>query len=248
MRIVLLLSIILSTSAFGQRNLKDSTLNTMIVGLNYKFNLTSGDLQKLWGYNHEIGFSYDNKFKNNLTVGLSSGFIFGDRLLDSTIFAPLVNDFGQITNLGGGQAEILFLMRGMTANVNVGYVFSRLGNNPNSGLWLQGGAGFLMHKIRIESLYDDIPQLEGEYRKGYDRLHMGFQTRQFVGYLYQANHKFLNFYAGFEFIQGWTENQRNYNFDLGGPDPGIKQDFLWGVKAGWLIPIYKRAPKAYYID
>ena len=248
MRIFLIVLLFLTANSFGQRNLSDSTINTMIVGLNYKFNLTSGDLAKLWGYNHEIGISYDNKFKNNFTLGLSSGFIFGNQLKDSTIFAPLVNDFGQITNLGGGQAEILFIMRGMTANINAGYVFNKLGNNPNSGLWIQGGVGFLMHKIRIESLYDDVPQLEGDYRKGYDRLHMGFQTKQFVGYLFQADKRFMNFYAGFEFIQGWTQNQRNYNFDLGGPDPGIKQDFLWGVKAGWLIPIYKRTPRDFYID
>jgi len=151
MRIFLIVLSFLSLNSFGQRNLRDSTINTMIVGLNYKFNLTSGDLANLWGYNHEIGISYDNKFKNNFTLGMSSGFIFGNQLKDSTIFAPLVNDFGHITNLGGGQAEILFVMRGMTANINAGFIFKRFGNNPNSGLWIQGGLGFLMHKIRIES-------------------------------------------------------------------------------------------------
>ncbi|MEX1000566.1 MAG: hypothetical protein WDZ35_00475 [Crocinitomicaceae bacterium] len=216
--------------------------------MNYKFNLTSGDLDKLWGYNHEIGISVDNKFKNNFTLGLTAGFIFGNQLKDSTIFSSVFNEFGTITNLGGGPAQVLFLMRGMTAQLNAGYLFNRLGNNPNSGLWLQAGAGFLMHKIRIESLYDDVPQLEGDYRKGYDRLHMGFAFREFVGYLFQADRRFLNFYAGFEFIQGFTQNQRNYNFDLGGPDPGIKQDFLWSAKVGWLIPIYKRSAKEYYVD
>lgn len=248
MRIILLLSLFIQFAAFGQRNLRDSSLNLPIIGMNYKFNSTSGDISDLWGFNHEIGVSVDNKFKNGLTLGVTSGFIFGDQLRDSSMFLGLVNEFGSITSLGGNPAGILFLMRGMTANVNTGYVFNKLGHNPNSGLWLQFGAGFLMHKIRIESLYDDVPQLEGDYRKGYDRLHMGFQTRQFIGYLFQADRRFLNFYAGFECIQGFTSNQRNYNFDLGGPDPGSKLDFLWGAKVGWMIPIYKRAPKEYYID
>lgn len=234
--------------SFSQRILRDSSINTVITALNYKFNLTSGDLNKLWGYNHEIGFSVDNKFKNNLTLGLNSGFIFGNSLNDTTIFNDVYNEFGTITSLNGGPAEVLFLMRGMTANVNVGYVFKRLGNNPNSGLWIQGGVGFLMHKIRIESLYDDVPQLEGEYRKGYDKLHMGIAFKEFIGYLFQADKRFLNFYAGFEFTQGFTQNQRNYNFDLNGPDPGIKKDFFWGVKVGWLVPIYKRTAKSFYID
>lgn len=248
MRLLVLMVCFSSFLGYGQRNLRDSSMNTLISGLNYKFQLTSGDLNDLWGFNHEIGLNVDNKFKNNLSLGFTAGFIFGDRLKDTTIFTDVVNEFGTITNMNGEPASVLFLMRGMTAHINAGFVWNKLGHNPNSGLWLQAGAGFLMHKIRIESIYDDVPQLEGEYRKGYDRLHMGFSTRQFIGYLFQANRRFLNFYAGFEFVQGFTENQRNYNFDLEGPDPGIKTDLMWGVKVGWLIPIYKRAAKDYYVD
>ncbi|UKN03328.1 hypothetical protein K6119_07345 [Paracrocinitomix mangrovi] len=248
MRIVVLIFLLSGSVVFGQRNLRDSSISTFVSALNYKFNLTDGDVGDLWGFNHEIGLSVDYKFKNNLTVGINSGFIFGNQFRDTTIFAGIVNDFGQITSMGGSPAQILFLMRGMTANANVGFVWSKLGNNPNSGLWIQLGGGFLMHKIRIESLYDDVPQLEGEYRKGYDRLHMGFEAREFIGYLFQADRRFLNFYAGFEFIQGFTQNQRLYNFDLGGPDPGIKQDYFYGIKVGWLIPIYKRSAKQYYVD
>jgi hypothetical protein len=105
-----------------------------------------------------------------------------------------------------------------------------------------------MHKTRIETLFDDVPQLEGSYRKGYDRLHMGLSTQQFVGYLFQADHRFLNFYAGFEFVQGFTKNVRTYNFDLGGPDNTQKIDLYYGVKVAWMIPIYRRTPKEIYFN
>lgn len=216
--------------------------------MNYKFNLPSGDITKLWGFNHEIGISVDNKFKNGLTLGVNAGFIFGNQFKDTTIFDDVINDYGTVTAMSGAPAGVLFLMRGMTSNFNAGYVFNKLGHNPNSGLWVQLGCGVMMHKIRIESIYDDVPQLEGDYRYGYDHLHLGFEVREFIGYLFQADKRFLNFYAGVEFIQGFTENQRNYNFDLNGPDPGIKQDYLWGAKVGWLIPIYKRKARDFYID
>ena len=248
MKYFLTIALFLSLNAFGQRNLKDTSINTVIVGLSYDFNLTSGDVSKLWGFNHEIGLSIDNKFKNGFTIGMTSGFIFGNQFKDTTIFKNVVNSYGTITAMSGAPGKVLFLMRGATANINAGYVFKKLGNNPNSGLWLQGGVGFLMHKIRIESIYDVVPQLEGDYKKGYDHLHMGFSTREFIGYLFQANRRFLNFYAGFEFIQGFTQNQRSYNFDLQGPEPGIKQDFFYGVKIGWLVPIYKRKARDFYID
>ena len=105
-----------------------------------------------------------------------------------------------------------------------------------------------MHKIRIESIYDAVPQLEGDYRHGYDHLTMGFATKQFVGYLFQHNTRFLNFYAGFEFMQGFTYNVRNYNFDIQGPDPGMKLDFMYSFKFGWMIPVYKRLPREVYYD
>ena len=77
---------------------------------------------------------------------------------------------------------------------------------------------------------------------------MGFASKQFIGYLFQHNYRFLNFYVGMEFIQGFTHNVRNYNWDLEGPDPELKFDFLYSFKVGWMIPIYKRAPKEYYYE
>lgn len=216
------------------------------MGINYKLNLTGGDLKDRWGFNNEVGLDIQYKFKNNLTLGLDGGFIFGNQLRDMTIFSNVVNSYGTITSLNGSPAEILFLMRGAQANLSMGYVFNKLGNNPNSGLWVNAGFGYLMHKIRIESFYDDVPQLEGDYRKGYDRLTMGFSSKQFVGYLFQHNKRFLNFYAGVEFTEGFTHNVRNYNFDLEGADPGLKIDLLYSFKFGWMIPIYKRAGRTYY--
>jgi hypothetical protein len=248
MRYLLFCLLFLPVVVFGQRNVRDSSINMLITGLNYKFNFTDGDLADRWGYNSEIGFDVHYKFKSNLTLGVDAGFIFGNQFKEPEIFDDVFNSFGTITSLGGTPADVLFLMRGLSASVDVGYLFSQLGNNPNSGLWLTFGAGYLAHKIRIESIYDDVPQLEGDIRKGYDRLTMGFASKQFIGYLFQHNYRFLNFYAGMEFIQGYTYNMRNYNFDLEGPDPGLKFDFLYSFKVGWMVPIYKRAPKEYYYE
>ena len=248
MRYLLILLIFNCFISFSQRNVRDSSINMLVSAVNYKFNLTGGDLSDRWGYNSEIGLDLKYKFKNNVTFGMNAGFIFGNQLKETSIFTNVINSNGTVTALGGNPAVVLFLMRGANGHIDVGYIFNRFGNNPNSGLWLNFGVGYLMHKIRIESIYDDVPQLEGDYRKGYDRLTMGVSTKQFVGYLFQADYRFLNFYAGFEFVEGFTQNVRNYNFDLEGPDTSLKFDFLYSVKVGWLIPLYKRAPKTFYYD
>jgi hypothetical protein len=248
MKNVLLLALLYQFSAFAQLNVRDSSIRQLFAGLNYKFNMVSGDVAERWGFNHEVGADIQYKFKNNLTLGIDGGFIFGNQLKDTVIFKDVFNSYGSITSMSGGPASVLFLMRGAHANLGVGYIFNQLGNNPNSGIWVNAGAGFFMHKIHIESTYDAVPQLEGDYRKGYDHLTMGFATKQFVGYLFQHNHRFLNFYAGFEFIEGFTHNVRNYNFDIKGPDNTLKVDFLYSFKFGWMVPMYKRQPKAVYYD
>ncbi len=245
------LFIFLFLSVFGsyaQKSLRDSTVNTFLVGLNYKANLTGGDLADRWGFNNQLGVDVDHKFKNNLTVGIGGGFIFGSKLKDTSIFSDLYNSYGAITSLSGVPSDILFLMRGFTVYGSAGYVFNQLGNNPNSGLWVNAGLGYMMHKIRIESLVDVVPQLEGDYKKGYDKLTMGFSTKQFIGYLYQSDWRLLKFYGGFEFSQGFTKNVRTYNFDTGGPETDLKLDLLYGFKVGWILPISHRTRSEYYYD
>ena len=193
-----------------------------------------------------MGLDVNFKFKNNLIVGLEGGFLFGSNLQDPTIFKDLFNSYGTITGSTGEEAKVLFLMRGVSAHANAGYIFNRFGNNPNSGLWLSGGVGFFGHKIRIESTYNNVPQLEGDYKLGYDKLTMGISTKQFIGYLYQPNYRLLKFYGGFEFVQGFTKNVRTYNYDTGGPENELRLDFLYGFKVGWILPINRRTRGEYY--
>lgn len=211
--------------------------------------MTAGDMYERWGFNSAVGLDIDYKFKSNFTVGADGSFLFGNRLKQPEIFDNVINSYGTITSLGTGEpAAVLFNLRGVNANLKVGYVFNRFGNNPNSGLWITLGGGFLLHHINIESIYDVVPQLEGDYRKGYDKLTTGFSSSQFIGYLYQADRRFINFYAGIELTEGFTRNIRTYNFDSGGPENEQRYDCLYSFKFGWMVPVYKRQPREYYFD
>ncbi|MBU2018078.1 MAG: hypothetical protein KJ941_00410, partial [Bacteroidetes bacterium] len=125
-----------------------------------------------------------------------------------------------------------------------------LSPNGNSGIFVHGGLGYTAIKIRIETNDQVIPQLELNYRKGYDRLTNGLNIHQFVGYALMSNRGVLNFYGGFYFQQGFTRNARDIFFDR--PDDPvskeIRQDFQAGLRLGWFIPIYKRLPKEYYYN
>ena len=247
-KISLLLILFANVSVFAQRDLKSESIFTPIFGLNYKANFSGGDMLKRWGYTNAIGADVQFKLKSNLIFGIDGGFLFGDSFKEVSIFKNVFNSYGTITGQSGAPADVFFYMRGMNLNANIGYVFNKLGHNPNSGLWVSFGVGYLAHKIRIESLYDDVINLEGDYRKGYDHLTMGLNTKQFIGYLFQADRRYLNFYAGIELTQGFTKNVRNYNFDSKGPKTEPRIDLLQSIKVGWMIPIYQRSVKEYYTD
>jgi len=246
--IVLGLFFMLSFSVFSQRDLKTNPMFTSIFGLNYKANFSGGTMAKRWGFTNTIGADVNFKLKNGLTFGVDGGFMFGDQFKQFEIFDNVINSYGTITSQGGTTATVLLLMRGMNVNGTVGYVFNKLGHNANSGLWINVGVGLLAHKIRVETQEDQVINLQGDYLKGYDHLTMGFNTKQFVGYLFQHDKRFLNFYVGVEFIQGFTRNVRNYNFDTKGPENELQIDMINSIKVGWMIPIYKRQVQDFYID
>jgi hypothetical protein len=112
--------------------------------------------------------------------------------------------------------------------------------NKNSGLMFMFGAGFINHQILIEFRGDNAPQVQDDYKKGYDRLHYGFAMSQFIGYMYLGNNRSLNFFGGFEFIEGFTRNRRVYNYDTQSSDLRDKYDIFIGLKVGYIFPFYRK--------
>ena len=106
----------------------------------------------------------------------------------------------------------------------------------------------MQHKIKIETVGNTVPFLNKEYRKGYDHLSNGLALHQFIGYQYMGNKKTINFFAGFDFFEGFTQNRRDFNFDEMKKDEMKRKDILLGIKAGWILPLYKQAPNSFYYN
>ncbi len=149
--------------------------------------------------------------------------------------------------MAGNYASYSIYERGYYISARIGKLIPVLSPNPNSGITLIGSLGYLQHKIRIEVAENTAPQLLDDYKKGYDRLAGGFGLSEFVGYTYLSNSKLLNFYLGFEINQAWTKPKRDVNFDTGLPDELQNRfDVLYGIKIGWIVPLFKRMPEKYY--
>ncbi len=257
MKIILkafLITVLLAVSfvSHSQRNVADSAIGTPWIGVQYGGNWTGGDLAQRYGFLHHVGFYAGYKTKNNWMYGLDANFMFGSgktvRL--EGVFDHLLDSYGNITDINGDIALVQALPRGMVINATVGKIFPVISPNPNSGPMVQFGAGWMVHRLRVETQEQVVPQLELDYRKGYDRLTSGINIHQFIGYGFLANGGAWNFYGGFYFNEAFTYNRRTINFDQ--PDTPVSTDLRidlqYGFKVGWLIPFYKRQPKDFYYN
>ena len=249
--VVIMLGFLLAFSciAKAQKNIKENKENMPLISFTYGYYLPAGDLANRFGNNSAIGGAFHFKMKNNIMFGAEGNFMFSRNVKENTILTPIDSDeHGYVFNKDGQISQILLFERGYTLGVTAGKVFPIVGPNPNSGVLLKVGTGFMQHKIRIEHQNDRIPQLEGEYIKGYDRLTNGIMLTQFIGYFNMSNNKFANFYIGLEFLEGFTQNRRGFNYDTKSYDTSRRMDIFQGVKIGWCIALYKRTANNYYYN
>ncbi|TNE55472.1 MAG: hypothetical protein EP338_04180 [Bacteroidetes bacterium] len=248
--LLVLVSILFCSTFFAQRNVRDSAVATPWIAVHYGGNWTKKDLALRYGFLNHLGVLAGYKTKSNWFLGLEGNFIFGDQINARGLFDNLVDSYGNITDVNGTVAQVLVLARGTNVNVSIGKIIPVFGGNPNSGIFVHAGAGYLMHKMRIDTRDQVIPQIELDYRKGYDRLSTGYNIHGFLGYGFMANRGLINFYGGFYVQQGYTKNRRLIFFDQ--PDVPVSQevmkDLQIGFKGGWLIPIYRRKPKEFYFN
>ena len=229
----------------AQVSVKDSSIYTPIVGVSYGYYLSAGDMVKRFGNNSSLQLNVDFKTRSYWTFGFNGSYFFGKKVKES-LFDSIVTSSGSIINKNGEFADIRLYERGFTISGTAGRMFSFKKPNPNSGIVVSVGLGFIQHKIRIETIGNNVPQLSKQYKKGYDRLSNGLLLSENLGYLYLSNNRLRNFYIGLECMQAFTQSRRSFDYDKMKQDTQKRLDILYGAKIAWILPLYKKAPQEYY--
>jgi hypothetical protein len=230
----------------AQSSLKDSSIAMFLVSPQGALFQTDGDLANRFGPLAGAGIKLAYKTKSNWIFSVDVDQLFSDKVTENSVVSNLYNSDGDIVDTEGRIADIRFRMRGFQATFMLGKIIVIGNENDNTGLIFQVGVGYLQHKIRIDNPGEAVPQLQGEYVKGYDRLTGGIQAKQFLGYQRLDNNNLLNFYVGLELIQGFTKGQRSFNYNTKSPDYTPRVDLMYGVRLGIILPFYSRAPDKYY--
>jgi hypothetical protein len=233
----------------GQVNVRDSSITTPVFYGSYGFFMLGGDIASQYGPSSNIGAGLGVKTKQNLYFGIEYNYLFGGKVKNGDeIFKNILTHDGQLIGQNGEYAVFQYFERGHMLWAHAGKLFPVLGPNPNSGIMFRLGAGYIQHRLVVNVLDNTALQLQGDYKKGYDRLTSGFGLNQFLGYMYMGDTRIWNFYGGIEVSQAWTQNRRDVNFDTGLKDDSKYFDLFFGIRIGWVIPMYRRAPSAYYIN
>ena len=232
----------LQTSA---QSVKDSCVRILMIGFHFSGQLPQNDLAARFGSNLSAGASFSWKTKQNILVNVEGSYFFG-RNVKEDVVASMRNSDGAITDNEGYPADLRLTERGWNIFGNVGYVISKWGNNPNSGVFFTVGGGWMQHKVKLYDANQKIAAVKGDLKKGYDRLSGGFGLSQFIGYKYISDNRLANCYFGFEFYEAQTQSLRGYNYDTGLEDTKKRLDVLIGFRFGWILPLYKRTKDFYY--
>lgn len=236
--------------AFAQRDVSSEIVSTPYIAIHYGANMPAGDYADRFGYTNHLGAIFGWKTEMNWILAVDGNFMFGPEVSEENMLQNIMDHQETVTNSAGNPAEIILMQRGFSVNGTLGFIFPFTGHNPNSGVMFLLGAGYMRHKIRIETQEDFVPQIQDEYLQGYDRLTDGFASSQFFGYNFMADKGVFNFYTGIYALQGFTYNRRAIFWDR--PDFEVptdrRLDMQFGVRFGWMIPVYKREVKDFYFN
>ena len=244
----LLIAILLMMIAqLSSQTIKDDRILIPMISADLGYNHPGGDFAERFNGSGQVGAAFNLKFKSNIFLGVQGSYLFSQGIKDPEYRDYLENEDGWITNFYGEPGIVAEKLDGFTVSAHIGYIIPVLNPNPNSGIMVSGGMGFMQHKIWIEERGNNIPQLTDEYIKGYDRLCNGLMTKQFLGYMFFHEKATWNFYAGFEFTQGYTQNRRSWDFIEERKIDEKRLDLLYSIKIGWVISLHKRmATEIYY--
>jgi hypothetical protein len=239
------LSILFYQNCFSQ-NIKDSCVSIPITGLHLSGQLALQDLANRYGNTGNVGIPLLYKTSKNWLIGIEGNYFFGKKIKEENYLSNLKNIEGTITANDGAPGRLRLNERGLNFYITVGKILPFLNANKNCGpvFWL--GAGYMQHKVNIYDIGKNIPQLNNDLKKGYDRLSGGIALTGFLGYLYLSENKLANFYAGFECNYGFTKGLRAYQFDTMVKDNFNRNDAQLGFRIGWILPLYKRLKEFYY--
>ena len=264
--LLLLIGISLQVSAQRSKDIMKEPIPVAMFQVTYGFQIPGLDTRTDFGVSHTIGGSFCYKTESNWLLTANGNYLFGrnvkgDRI---SIFGEgITTEHGEIIGGEGSVAQFSINQRGFHFQAELGKLFP-VGPNPNSGIFVQAGLGYLMNRIRIDfqhEMYNTPYMVNGDYKYGYDRMRGGPAFHLETGYLLLSDNRVTNLAVSLEATYARARHLRDYDFrvftdpetgemlPVGRTDPAQRFNFLYyGIRLTWIIPTYQRQPEEFYYN
>lgn len=244
--LIILFSLI-ATFMTAQVDVRDSVVSAFIPHISYSFQFPGGDVAERYGNNSTLGGGVMYKTSKNYLFSLDANFLFGGNVKNADSILWMVETKNNVVIDGNGTYALYAIYeRGFNMFISFGKTFKLLNVNPNTGISVMAGVGYLLHRMKIDNQHITAPQISGDYALGYDQLTGGFAFKESLSWFYMGNTRITNFSVGVEFQQAFTKSLRDWDLSTMQKDNNSYFDYFIGLKVGWMLPIYKRAPDKYY--
>ncbi len=221
--------------------------NVKLLEFKYGFQAPMADLKTRFGGSNDLGISFQfASLTKTIFVGAEGMFFFGSSVKED-VLANLRTFDGSIIGLGGEIGDVSLRERGFYVGLDAGKIFktTKVENNL-TGIRAQIGAGLLQHKIRIQDNTNNVPALDKEYIKGYDRLTNGPAIHLSLGYQYENPNNNFHFNLMGDVYGSRTSSRRDYDNLTGGYLDEKRTDILAGLTLSYIVSI-SRSDKADHI-
>jgi hypothetical protein len=246
-----LLLLCIATAAQAQRDRDEynryaapprNTGSPLLVHLGYGAHLSAADMAQRFGQHSTLGGGFERITTSNMIVGIEGHYMFGQNVKEDPLSIIRSAD-GYIIGADQNLASVVLRQRGWYLGGMGGKLFV-LNERNRAGIRVTASAGWLQHKIRIQDDTQSAVQVSGEYEKGYDRLTGGIALQQFVGWQHIGPTRRINWYAGLEFNEGFTNTRRDWDFAERRKLDQRRTDIRVGIRVGWTLALYPRAAES----
>ena len=154
------------------------------------------------------------------------------------ILSGITNNDGSITASDGYYANINFSRSGFSSNIFAGYAI-HLNKTNLSGVYFSFGTGYINQKIQIDTKNENIPQLNEEYKKGYDSANDGIFGKLSINYKYYSKKGGIQISTGLFNSFARTKRLNSYLFNENNNDDSFHFGSAFGFNFGLIIPVSK---------
>lgn len=220
-----------------------------VFSVNANLDFPGGDMKDRFGTSYRVGPGILYKTENNWIFGPKMDFIAGGIIREDSLLINIRDEVKLFIGQDGERTEIKIYERGYVVGLQAGKIFPfRRSANQDRGWLVMTSLGFIQHKIHFFDRDEKILSLGKEERKGYDRLANGLVLEQYLGYNHFAPNGLINFHIGLNLTAGFTQGRRDFIYDVRRPGTEQRLDLLFGIRAGWYIPIFRKKSEEIFFE